>query len=141
MKLNQQLLKINRNFLVCFVVSASVSAITAQTFSDFPAHINTTITISVGYVSFFAIFLYMFYHDNKARYRQMSIHEIKKELVKLVSSLGVGEIFYLIIRWFLQFYFLENGFEPYLASLTSEIISTSFYMGLVSVILRVTKTY
>jgi hypothetical protein len=66
---------------------------------------------------------------------------IKKELFKLISSFGVGEIIYLVTRWPTLYYFLEIGIEPYLASLISEIISTAFYMITVTIFLRKTKTF
>ncbi len=66
---------------------------------------------------------------------------VKKELIKLVSSFGIGEVFYLIVRWSSLFYFLEIEFEPFQSSLISEIIATSLYMSVVSVFLKVTKTY
>ena len=92
MKSNQQLLQINRNFLICFVVSASLSAIIAQLLSDYENHLNTTITIVCGYVIYFGIFSVLFYWDNKNRYNQMNVNLIKKELVSLVSSFGIGGI-------------------------------------------------
>jgi len=141
LNINPQLLKINRNFLICFVISASVSALVAQLLSDYDNYLNTTITIIAGYITFFGIFTSMFYLDNKKRYLRMESGSVKKELVKLVSSLGLGEIIYLVVRWSLQFYFLEMELEPFMASLTSEIIATSLYMILVSVFLKATKTY
>ncbi|MCZ6582274.1 MAG: hypothetical protein O6761_03780 [Thaumarchaeota archaeon] len=141
MNINPHLLKINRNFLVCFVISASVSALVAQLLSDYDNYLNTTITIIAGYITFFGIFASMFYLDNKKRYLRMESGSVKKELVKLVSSLGLGEVVYLVVRWSLQFYFLEMELEPFAASLTSEIIATSLYMILVSVFLKATKTY
>jgi len=71
----------------------------------------------------------------------MKSASVKTELIKLVSSLGIGEVIYLIVRWSLQFYFLEINFEPFLASLSSEIIATSFYMSIVTIFLKATKTY
>ena len=113
MNINPQLLKINRNFLVCFVISASVSALVAQLLSDYDNYLNTTITIIAGYITFFGIFVSMFYLDNKKRYLRMESGSVKKELVKLVSSLGLGEVIYLVVRWSLQFYFLEIQLEPF----------------------------
>ena len=141
MRLNQQLVQINRNFLICFIISASVSAITAQLLSDYENHLITTITIIVGYIAFFGIFGSLFYLDNRKRYRRLESDLVKKELIKLVSSFGIGEIFYLIVRWSSLFYFLEIEFEPFQSSLISEIIATSFYMGIVSIFLKVTKTF
>jgi len=141
MKSNQQLLQINRNFLICFAVSASLSAVVAQHLSDYENYLNTTITIVVGYVIYFGIFSGLFYWNNKNRYNQMKANLIKKELITLVSSFGIGEIGYLGVRWPTFYYFLEIGIEPYLASLVSEIIATACYMAVVSIFLRGTKTF
>ncbi len=141
MRLNQQLVQINRNFLICFIISASVSTLTAQLLSDYENHLITTITIIVGYIAFFGVFGSLFYLDNKKRYRRLGSDLVKKELIKLVSSFGIGEVFYLIVRWSSLFYFLEIEFEPFQSSLISEIIATSLYMSVVSVFLKVTKTY
>ena len=141
MKLNPQLLQINRNFLICFVISASLSAIASQLLADQENYLNTTITIVVGYVIYFGIFSVLFYWDNIERYRSMKSNLIKKELLALISSFGVGEIIYLGIRWPTLYYFLEVGMEPYLASLISEMISTGCYMASVTIFLRKTKTF
>ncbi|MEK0367504.1 MAG: hypothetical protein QQN45_06185 [Nitrosopumilus sp.] len=141
MKLNQQLLQINRNFLICFVISASLSAAVAQLLVDYENYLNTTFTIIFGYIIYFGIFSYLFYLDNKKRYKTMKSSLIKKELFALISSFGVGEIIYLSIRWPTLYYFLEIGIEPFLASLISEIISTACYMITVTIFLRKTKTF
>ena len=141
MKINQQLLQINRNFLICFIVSASISAIVAQSLTDYENHLITTITIIVGYVAFFGIFASLFYLENKKRYRRMNSDSVKHELVKMITSFGIGEVFYLVARWFSLFYFLEFNMEPYIASLTSEIASTLLYMFIVSIFLKATKTF
>jgi len=141
MKLNPQLLQINRNFLICFVISASLSAIASQLLADQENYLNTTITIVIGYVIYFTIFSVLFYWDNIERYRSMKSNLIKKELLVLISSFGVGEIIYLGIRWPTLYYFLEIGIEPYLASLISEGISTGCYMISVTIFLRKTKTF
>jgi len=141
MKLNQQLLQINRNVLICFIISASLSAVVAQLLSDYENYLNTTFTIIFGYVVYFGIFSCLFYWDNKGRYKTMKSSLIKRELLALVSSFGVGEIIYLVTRWPTLYYFLEIGIEPFLASIISEVISTAFYMITVTVFLRKTKTF
>lgn len=141
MKLNQQLFQINRSFLICFIVSASLSAVTAQLLSDYNNYLTTTITIVIGYIVYFGIFSSLFYWDNIERYREMKSSLIKKELFTLISSFGLGEIVYLVIRWPTLYYFLEIGIEPYLASITSEIIATVCYMVSVTMFLRKTRTF
>lgn len=141
MKLNPQLLQINRNFLICFIISASLSAVAAQLLAEYENYLNTTITIVIGYIIYFGIFSLLFYFDNKDRYKSMKSNLMKRELLALISSFGVGEIVYLGIRWPTLYYFLEIGIEPYLASLISEIIATGCYMVSVTVFLRKTKTF
>jgi len=141
MRLNQQLVQINRNFLICFIVSASLSAVIAQLLSDYENYLNTTFTIIFGYIIYFGIFSCLFYRDNRKRYKTMKPSLIKKELFALISSFGIGEIIYLGTRWPTLYYFLEIGIEPFLASLISEIIATACYMVTVTVFLRKTKTF
>ncbi|BDQ31325.1 MULTISPECIES: hypothetical protein [Nitrosopumilus] len=141
MKLNQQLLQINRSFIICFVVSASLSAVVSQLLSDYDNYLNTTITIVIGYIIYFGIFSSLFYWNNIERYRGMESNLIKKELFALITSFGLGEIIYLGIRWPTLYYFLELGIEPYIASVISEIIATACYMTSITVFLRKTKTF
>ena len=141
MKLNQQLLQINRNFLICFVISASLSALFSQMLSDYESYLNTTLTIIFGYIVYFGIFSSLFYLDNKKRYKNMSSKLVKKEIISLISSFGIGEIIYLGVRWPSLYYFLEIGIEPYLASLISEVIATGCYMASVTIFLKKIKTF
>jgi hypothetical protein len=141
MKLNQQLLQINRNFIICFIASASLSAVAAQLLTDYDNYLTTTITIIIGYVIYFGLFSSLYYLDNKKRYKTMKSKLIKKELLTLISSFGIGEVIYLGIRWPSLYYFLEIGIEPYLASIISEVIATACYMVSVTVFLRKTKTF
>ena len=141
MKLNPQLLRLNRNLIVCCIISALVSAFVAQMLAEEESYLNTTITILVGYVAFFGFFGCLFYLDNKKRYQAMRPKLIKKELIKLASSFGIGEIVYIGIRWTLMFYFLEIELEPFAASLISEAIATLFYIAVVSIVIKVTKSY
>ena len=141
MKSNQQLLKINRNFIICFIISASLSALFSQMLSNYESYLNTTFTIIFGYVIYFGIFSALFYFDNKERYKSMESKLIKKEIFSLLSSFGIGEIIYLGVRWPTLYYFLELGIEPYIASLISEVIATACYMISVTVFLRKTKTF
>ena len=141
MKLNQQLLRLNRNLLVCCIISALISAFVAQMLAEEESYLNTTLTILAGYGVFFGFFGFLFYLDNKKRYQAMKPKLIKKELFKLASSFGIGEIVYIGIRWSLMFYFLEIELEPFAASLISEAIATLFYLTVVSAVLKVTKVY
>ena len=141
MELNKQLLQINRNFVICFLISATISAIIAELLSNYENHINTTITIAIGYGIYFGVFSILFYFDNRKRYKQMSGKMIKKELIHIITSFGIGEIVYFCMRWPTFYYFLEIEIEPFAASLVSEIISTGAYMAIVTIFLKRAQTF
>lgn len=139
MRLNQRLVQINRNFLICFVISASLSAAVAQSLDGQESYLNATFTIIFGYVVYFGIFSVLFYFENKRRYKKMESGLVRKEIIAIISSFGVGEVIYLAVRWPSLYYLLETGIEPYLASLISEAVSTALYMASVTVFLKGTR--
>lgn len=141
MKISQQILQINRNFVICFVVSALSSAVISQILSEQDSFLNASITIAFGYMIYFIIFSTLFYWDNKSRYKTMQKSQIRREVFGLISSFGVGEIIYLVLRWPTLYYFLEIEIEPFIASITSEIIATACYMIAVTLFLQKTKTF
>lgn len=141
MKFNKRILQINRNFATCFIAAAIISATIAHLLSNYEHYLNTTITVAIRYTSFFGIFTILFYIDNKKRYKQIESSLIKKELVKIISSFGIGEIIYIIVRWSTLYYFLEIDLEAYLSSLISSVIAADVNMATVSIFLRKIKTF
>ena len=134
--LNKEYLKLNKNLLIGFVFSTTVSALVAQVLADQENYLNTTYTVIAGYITFFSVFIIMFYIDFKHRYKlssgQTNYGLLKKELIQLISSLGIGEIVYFAVRWTTQYYFLDLNFESYVASLSSEAISIVCYLFVVT---------
>ena len=134
--LNKEYLKLNKNLLISLAFSTIVSTSIAQILADQENYLNTTYTVIAGYSVFFSVFIIMFYIDFKHRYKlssgQTNYGLLKKELIQLVSSLGIGEIVYFVVRWTTQYYFLDLNFEPYVASLSSEAISIVCYLFVVT---------
>ncbi len=134
--LNKEYLKLNKNLLISLAFSTIVSTSVAQLLADQEDYLNTTYIVIAGYIVFFSVFIIMFYIDFKHRYKlssgQTNYSLLKKELIQLISSLGIGEIVYLGVRWTTQYYFLDLGFEPYVASLSSEAISIVCYLFVVT---------
>ncbi len=141
-QINKEYFKLNKNLLVGIIVSMAVSALVAQLLAEQETYLNTTLTISVGYVVFFTIFGIQYFFDSRKKYGTLRNNKaLKDELKRLVASLGIGEIFYLSIRWFTLYHFLNIKIEPYLASLTSEVISLSSYMIIVTISAKLTGLY
>jgi hypothetical protein len=67
--------------------------------------------------------------------------KLRHDLIKIITSLGVSEIIYSISRWLLQYYFLSINYDPYLASIISQVISIIIYMIALNVSVKMTRLY
>ena len=141
----QEYLKLNKNILIAFAASIIISAIIAQILSDQADYLNTTYTTIADYLIYFSVFSGLFYYDNRKKYLLKSgrtdTKKLKNDLKKLVTSLGIGEIVYTIVRWILQYYLLLLNYDPYLASIVSQGISTIIYMIVVNLSVKITRLY
>ena len=66
---------------------------------------------------------------------------LRKDLIKIITSVGAGEIVYIGIRWYLQYYFLGINYEPYMASIITHVISAIVYLLIVNLGVNLTKLY
>ena len=141
----QEYRKLNKNILIAFTASIIFSAIIAQFLSDQADYLNTTYTTIVDYVIYFSVFSGLFYLGNRKKYRLESggtdTVKLKHDLKKLITSLGIAEVIYTIVRWALQYYFLTLNYDPYLASIASQGISTIIYMIVLNLIVKITRLY
>ena len=141
----QEYLKLNKNVLLGFLGSIIISAIAADYFADQADYLNSSLTLIIDYLVFFSIFGSLFYLDNRKKYvlenGQRDNTLLKSDLIKIISSLGIGEIVYTVVRWSLQYYFLLINYEPYMASIASQLISTVVYMITLNLSVKLTKLY
>ena len=141
----QEYLKLNKNILIAFAASIIISAVIAQILSDQADYLNTTYTTVADYVIYFSVFSGLFYLDNRRKYRLKSgktdTKKLKHDLKKLITSLGIAEIVYTVVRWGLQYYFLVLNYDPYLASIVSQGLSTIIYMIVVNLSVKITRLY
>lgn len=141
-QINKEFLKLNKRLLVGIVVSMMVSSIVAQLLAEQETYFNSTLTIVSGYIVFFVIFGLQYYFDSRKKHGKLRQNKaLMYELKRLITSLGIGEVFYLTIRWSTLYHFLNVGIEPYLASLTSETISLVSYMLVVTISAKLTGLY
>ena len=140
----KQYLKLNRNIFIAFAVDFVVSAIVAQMLIEQEHYLNSTITLLADHGTFLSILGFLLYLDNRNKYRLDSGINwplLKKDLVKIISSLGIAEIIYTVVRWGFQYYFLTVDYEPYLASIIGQIIAVSIYMVIINFLVKITKWY
>lgn len=136
---------LNKNILIAFAASILISAIVAQLLSEQQDYLNTTYTLIVDYVVYFSVFGFLYYYDNRKKYRlesgEIDKVYLKNDLIKIVTSLGIAEVVYTIIRWILQYYILTLDYEPYVASITSQGLSTIVYMIVMNFSVKITRLY
>jgi len=136
---------LNKNILIAFAASIIISAIIAHMLSDEADYLNTTYTLIVDYVIYFSTFGSLYYFDNRKKYLLKSgttdTAKLKHDLIKIITSLGIGEVVYTVVRWFLQYYFLTINYEAYLASITSQVISTIIYLIVINLSVKMTRLY
>ena len=141
----QEYLKLNKNILIAFAASIIISAIIAQVLSDQADYLNTTYTTIADYIIYFSVFSSLFYLDNRKKYKLKSgktdTVKLKQDLKKLITSLGIAEVVYTVARWALQYYFLTINYDPYLASIVSQGLSTIIYMMVLNLIVKITRLY
>ena len=140
----KQYLKLNRNIFIAFAVDFVVSAIVAQMLIEQEHYLNSTITLLADHGTFLSILGFLLYLDNRNKYRLDSGINwplLKKDLVKIIASLGIAEIIYTVVRWGFQYYFLTVDYEPYLASIIGQIIAVSIYMVIINFLVKITKWY
>ena len=140
-----QYLKLNKNILIAFAASIVISAIAADFFANQEDYLNSTFTLIVDYAVFFSVFGGLFYFDNRKKYilenGETDKSLLKSDLIKIISSLGIGEVIYTIVRWSLQYYLLLLNYEPYMASIVSQLISTVIYMITLNLTVKLTKLF
>ena len=136
---------LNKNILIAFVASIIVSAIVANMLSEQADYLNTTYTLLVDYIIYFSTFGGLYYLDNRKKYLlesgQTDKSKLKHDLIKIITSLGIAEVVYTIVRWFLQYYFLTLQYDAYLASIVSQVISTIIYLVVINLSVKMTRLY
>ncbi|QLH09623.1 hypothetical protein [Candidatus Nitrosotenuis sp. DW1] len=141
----REYIKLNKNLFLAIVAAITISAIAAQLLADQEDYLNSTYTLLADLVVFYSIFGTLFYVDNRKKYRtdlgKVDSSRLKKDLIKIVTSVGAGEIVYMAMRWYLQYYLLTINYEPYAASIITHLISAIIYLAIVNLGVRLTRLY
>jgi len=138
-----EFLMLNKNILVAFSVSIAISAIVAEALSEQEDYLNSTYTLITDYASFFTTFGILYYFDNRKKYMLKSgktdTAKLQRDLLRLVTSLGIAEVVYNIARWFLQYHLLTIDYDPYLASIASQVASMIVYLIAINLSMKMTR--
>lgn len=131
-----EIIKLNKNLIIGAIVGITISAYSAQLFSQEEDHILTTYTVIVEYSGFFSTLFLLFYLDNRK-----NTETFRKDLIKFFSSVGISEVIYIVVRWSLGYYLLTINYDPSIATLVSQLIGWAVFMFAVNVFAKITKLY
>lgn len=141
----KEYLKLNKNIFFAFLVSVIISAVFAQIFSLQAKYVNSSITLAIDLSAYYTAFSGFFYIDNRTKYLlesgKLDKSRLKTDLFKIITSLGLGEIIYVVCRWLLQYYLLTRNYEAYASSVLAQSISFVVYLICVNLIARSVKLY
>ena len=141
----KEYVRLNKNLLASIVVAVIVSAITAQLLAGQEDYLNSSYTVIVDLVVFYSTFGVLFYIDNRKKYLtesgKVDSARLKKDLIKIITSVGSGEIVYVAVRWYLQYYLLTINYEPYLASVITHLIAAVIYLFIVNLGVNLTRLF
>jgi len=138
----QKYFMLNKNLLIAITTSIIISAIVANLLSDQADYLNSTYTLLVDYVIYFSVFGGLYYLDNKKKYLlESDKSKLKHDLIKIITSLGIAEVVYTLVRWSLHYYFLTLNYDAYLASIVSQTISMIICLIVINLSVKMTRLY
>jgi Na+-driven multidrug efflux pump len=136
---------LNRSIFTGIIAAVLFSSIASHLMRNLKYHLNTSFTIAISYIIYYTVFGVLYYHDNKEEYllenRKLDTKKLIRNILKIVFSVGIAEIFYVIIRWSLHFYILTIGYEPYLTSIIAHIASAIVFAIMINLGVKVTKLF
>lgn len=139
----KEYLSFNRNLLIAFAAALTASAVVSQLGTGMPAAVNSIVSLATDTGIFFLVFGVLFYRQHRNEFVDQSnkadLYRIKWILVRLASTLSVAEIEYNLVKPYAHFLFLEQGYEPYVASVIASLITFAGYIAIADLMAHYTK--
>lgn len=133
----------NRNLLIAFAAALTASAVVSHLIADMPAAVNSIVSLATDTGIFFLVFGILFYRQHRGEFVDQSnkadLRRIKWILVRLASTLSVAEIEYNLVKPYTHFLFLEQGYEPYVASVIASLITFAGYIAIADLMAHYTR--
>ena len=138
-------LMLNKDVILALAASITLSAVVAEALSGQADYLNSTYSLIAGYCVYYAVFTTLYCVDNRKEYKLESgktdIARLKTDLRKIVFAFGLAEAVYAAVRWAGQYYLLTLDYEPYIASITSQIGASVMLLAMINLATKKTKLY
>ena len=133
---NKQYILLNRSIFTGIFSAILISALSSHLMKNLEYHLNTSYTIAISYLTYYTVFALLYYHDNKKEYLlengKLDSKKFGRNILKIVFSVGIAEIVYVVTRWSIHFYLLTIGYESYLTSIIAHISSAIIFAIMVN---------
>jgi hypothetical protein len=142
---NKQYILLNRSIFTGIISAVLISALSSHLMRDLEYHLNTSYTIVISYITYYTVFGLLYYHDNKKEYLledgKLDTKKFGKDILKIIFSVGIAEVIYIVTRWSIHFYLLTIGYEPYLTSIIAHVSSAIIFAIMVNLGAKTTKLF
>jgi len=142
---NKQYLLLNRSIFTGIISAILLSTLSCHLMRDLEHHLNTTYTIAISYMIYYTVFGLLYCHDNKKEYLlengKLATKKFGKNILKVIFSVGIAEVVYVIARWSIHFYLLTSGHEHYLTSIIAHVSSAIMFAIMINLGIKITKLF
>lgn len=142
---NKQYILLNKSIFTGIIAAIVISALSSYLMRDLEYHLNTSYTIAISYITYYTVFGSLYYYDNKKEYLlengKINIKKFVRNIIKLVFSVGIAELAYVVTRWSIHFYLLTISYEPHLTSIIAHVSSAIMFATMVNLGVKTTKLF
>jgi hypothetical protein len=146
----KEYLLFNKNILIGFVCAFITGAAVSQLILvKFTYALNSVITLITEDVVFYTIFGLLFYIDYRRSYiqqeqqsaRHTRFGDTKWVIVKIISTMSIAEIEYNIVKPYVQYWFLTQLFEPFVASVIGSLVGILGFIAVANLMAYYTRLF
>lgn len=143
----------NRDILIGVTCGFFASAITSQLIAKYTSTLTNSLISQIADISvFLTVFGTLFYIDNKHMFtvniestekktKRIEFAKLKWVLIKLGSTLSIAEIEYNTVKPYFHYWFLNKGYEPFIASMIASLITIVGYVAIVDIMAYLTRLF
>ncbi len=133
---NKQYVLLNRSIFTGIVVALLISAISSHLLKGLENNLNTSYTIAISYITYYTIFGFLYYRDNKKEYLlengKLDTKRFRRNIIKIAFSVGIAEVVYITTRWLIHFYLLTIGYEHFITSIMAHVSSIAAFVIIIN---------
>ena len=138
----------NKNLILSGTSAFFVSAFVAQLYASLNTNAlaNSIVALVADYGIYIPFFAFLFYRDNKHRYidpltGKKDSKRLRYDIKKLFAAFSFSEIIFAITRTFIHYEFLQEGIEPYQASMIASLIAWIVFFASINAGIRILKLF